>query len=122
MKVKGIAWLGTPTDRYAEMRRFALNVLGLVPRIDEEDFAVFDLPDGDVFEVFGPKAIAQDHEFMHAPVGGFLVDDVVAARREMEAKGVLFIGPVHGTPEDGWSHFFAPDGHVYEITSRLWER
>ena len=67
MKVKGVGWLGSPTARYAEMRRFAVNVLGLTPRIDQEDFAVFDLPDGDVFEVFGPKAIAQDHEFMRAP-------------------------------------------------------
>jgi hypothetical protein len=119
MRVKGIAWLGSPTDRYHEMRRFAVDVLGLRPRIDETDFAVFDLPDGDVFEIFGPRAIADEHQFMRAPVAGFLVDDVAAARAEMENKGVLFIGPLHGSSrEGGWSHFFGPDGHVYEITSR----
>ncbi len=118
MKVKGIAWLGSPTERYDEMRRFVVEVLGLRPRVEEQDFAVFDLPDGDVFEVFGPRAIADGHEFMRAPVAGFLVDDVAQARAEMETKGVLFIGPVHGAPRSGWSHFFGPDGHVYEITSR----
>lgn len=119
MKVKGIAWLGSPTDRYAEMLRFATDVLGLRPRLTEQEFAVFDLPDGDVFEIFGPKAIADQHEFMREPVGGFLVDDVFAARAEMEQKGVLFIGPVHPAKGGGgWSHFVAPDGHVYEIKSR----
>ena len=118
MKVKGIAWLGTPTDRYDAMKRFAIDVLGLSPRIDQDDFAVFDLPDGDVFEIFGPRAIADEHQFMRSPVAGFLVDDVAAARAEMESKGVLFIGPLHGSGPAGWSHFFGPDGHVYEITSR----
>ena len=56
---------------------------------------------------------------MKAPVAGSRVDDVVAAREEMERKGVLFIGPVHRTARGGgWSHVFGPDGHVNEITSR----
>ena len=47
------------------------------------------------------------------------VEGTYAARREMEAKGVLFIGPVYRSSGGySWSHFFAPDGHVYEITSR----
>ena len=117
MKVKGITWLGSPTDRYAEMRIFAIEVLGLRPVEDKTDFSVFRLPDGDTFEIFGPKAIADGHEFMRAPVAGFLVDDVAAARKEMEAKGILFIGPVHDAESSSWSHFFAPDGHVYEISS-----
>ena len=88
MKVKGIAWLGSPTERFDEMMRFATDVLGLKAR-------------------------------HRAPVAGFRVDDVVAMREEMERKGVLFIGPVHHTERGGgWSHFFGPDGHVYEITSR----
>ena len=116
MKITGITWLGSPTDRYDDMRRFAIDVLGLRPREDQADFAVFVLPDGDVFEIFGPKAIADGHEFMRAPVAGFRVDDVTKARAEMEAKGVVFIGPVHRGPQSAWSHFSAPDGHVYEIT------
>ena len=118
MKVTGIAWLGSPTDRFDEMMRFATDVLGLKPRQQAPDFAVFELEDGDVFEIFGPRAIADEHEFMKAPVAGFRVDDVVAARAEMERKGVLFIGPVHRADGGGWSHFFGPDGHVYEITGR----
>ncbi len=119
MKVKGIVWLGTPTDRFDDMMHFATDVLGLKARQQAPDLAVFELEDGDVFEIFGPRAIADEHEFMKAPVAGFRVDDVAAAREEMERKGVLFIGPVHRSDGGGgWSHFFGPDGHVYEITSR----
>ena len=116
MKVKGLVWLGTRTSNLLEMVKFAKEVLGLSPWIDAQDFAVFDLPNGDRFEVFGPSD--EDHKFMAGPVAGFLVENVQETRAEMEAKGVEFIGPVH-TADDGnaWAHFRASDGHVYEITS-----
>jgi catechol 2,3-dioxygenase-like lactoylglutathione lyase family enzyme len=118
VKVRGIRWLGTPTARYAETVAFTRDTLGLRLRIDEEDFAVFEAENGDTFEVFGPKGIADGHEFMVAPVAGFEVDDVVAARGEMEAMGIRFIGEVHEAESSAWSHFYGPDGHVYEITAR----
>jgi catechol 2,3-dioxygenase-like lactoylglutathione lyase family enzyme len=118
MRVRGIRWLGTPTDRYAETVAFARDILGLSLRHEQEDFAVFEAENGDTFEVFGPKGIADGHEFMVAPVAGFEVDDVVAARAEMEAKGIQFIGEIHDADSSAWSHFYGPDGHVYEITAR----
>ena len=47
------------------------------------------------------------------------VEDIVATRAEMEAKGVEFIGPTRSDPENGmdWTHFKAPDGHVYGLTT-----
>lgn len=118
MRVRSIRRLGTTTDRYAETVAFARDVLGLTLQLEREDFAVFHTENGDTLEVFGPKGIADGHEFMIAPVAGFEVDDVVAARREMEAKGIRFIGEVHQGPSSAWSHFYGPDGHVYEITAR----
>lgn len=118
MRVRGIRWLGTPTDRYAETVSFARDVLGLRQLFEQDDFAVFETENGDTFEVFGPKGVADGHEFMVAPVAGFEVDDVAAARAEMEAKGIRFIGDVHGAPSSAWSHFYGPDGHVYEITGK----
>jgi catechol 2,3-dioxygenase-like lactoylglutathione lyase family enzyme len=118
VRVLGIRWLGTPTQRYQETVAFAKDVLGLTLRSEQEDFAVFATENGDVYEVFGPRGIADGHEFMVAPVAGFEVDDVVAARREMEAKGIRFIGPVHEGTSSAWSHFHGPDGHVYELTAQ----
>ena len=116
MQVKGIVWLGTRTDRFEDMVQFARDVLGLRQVLYKEDFAVFDLPNHDRLEIFGPSDV--DHTFMTGPVAGFLVEDVETARTELEEKGIQFIGPVHVDHGYSWSHFRAPDGHVYEISSR----
>jgi glyoxalase/bleomycin resistance protein/dioxygenase superfamily protein len=112
MRVKGIVWLGTRTERFDEMREFFLRITGVAPR-DEPGLAVFDLASGDRIEVLDP-AVAES--YMVAPVVGFLVDDVAAARAELESNGIEFIGPIHSGAGSTWSHFRAPDGHVYEIT------
>jgi hypothetical protein len=115
MKVKGIVWLGTRTERFEQMNDFCQNLLGLSQRSMEPGFAVYELPNGDVFEVFGPDS--SFNEFMTHPVAGFLVDDIAAARAEMEAKGIEFLGPIEGDTDDyKWTHFRAPDGFVYELT------
>jgi catechol 2,3-dioxygenase-like lactoylglutathione lyase family enzyme len=118
MRVKGVVWLGTRTDRFAEMREFFRTITGAEPWLDEPDFAVFDLASGDRLEVFGPSDTG--HEWMTCPLAGFLVENVEAARAELEAYGVEFIGPVHRDRDGGnaWAHFRAPDGHVYELTSQ----
>lgn len=115
MKIKGIVWLGIRTDQFEQMTDFCRDVLGLSQTLLEPGFAIFDMPNGDRFEVFGPQQSL--NTFMTHPAAGFLVDDIEAARAEMEAKGIEFIGPIEGDSDDyKWSHFRAPDGFVYELT------
>jgi hypothetical protein len=115
MRVKGIVWLGTRTDHFHQMADFCRDLLGLPQRISEPGFAVFEMPNGDLFELFGPDE--PTNNFMTHPVAGFLVDDIETARAELEAKGIEFIGPIHGDTDDyRWTHFRAPDGFVYELT------
>ena len=115
MKIKGIVWLGTRTDRFEQMTDFCRNLMKLPQTLLEPGFAVYELPNGDLFEVFGPDSSFT--EFMTHPVAGFLVDDIEAARAEMEAKGIEFLGPIQGETDDyKWTHFRAPDGFVYELT------
>jgi glyoxalase/bleomycin resistance protein/dioxygenase superfamily protein len=117
VRAKAVVWLGARTQRFAELRAFLRLLTGVEPRIDEPGFAVFDLASGDRLEIFGEDDEA--HDWMKAPVAGFLVDDVGAARRELEESGIEFIGPVHHADDgNSWSHFRAPDGHVYELTSQ----
>jgi catechol 2,3-dioxygenase-like lactoylglutathione lyase family enzyme len=116
MDVKGIGWLGTRTERFDEMVRFATDVLGLTPAVNRSDLAVFKLADGDEFEVFGPGN--NDLPYPDVPVAAFLVADVETARAEMEAKGVPFLGSTERHGEYAWAYFRAPDGHVYEINHR----
>jgi catechol 2,3-dioxygenase-like lactoylglutathione lyase family enzyme len=114
-KAKGLNWLGTRTDRYEEMVRFLQEVLGLKLQHKTEDFAILELEDGTHVEVFGPGE--KEHPFLTTgPVPGFRVDDVKAARTEMEAAGVEFLdAEVQSFKGSSWTHFRGPDGNVYQI-------
>ena len=114
MKVKGIRWIGTRTDKFDEMVKFYKDTLGLVQSYSEEGFAAFDMPNGDRVEVFAPDYPDHAH-FTTGPVGGFEVEDIENARLEMEEKGIEFLGPTAGN-KSRWAHFRAPDGNVYELT------
>jgi catechol 2,3-dioxygenase-like lactoylglutathione lyase family enzyme len=118
MEVKGLSWLGVRTAHNQEMIDFFRSVLGLRLESKESGFIVFRLPNRDVIEVIAPDDSAHTF-FTTAPVVGFLVDDVEAAMKEMEAAGVEFFDDEVQRADDGnaWAHFRAPDGNVYEITS-----
>jgi predicted enzyme related to lactoylglutathione lyase len=116
MRVKRIGWAGTRTGQYPAMVAFLQEVLGLTASQERPDFTAFRLPEGGTFEVFGPPD--QDHPyFTTGPVVGFVVDDLTAAVRELEAAGVELLGGQVDEHGRGWRHFRAPDGNVYELTS-----
>jgi predicted enzyme related to lactoylglutathione lyase len=115
MEFTGLKWLGTRTDKFAETVSFFRDVMKLEVKETQESFAWFLLPNGDEVEVFGVEE--PDHKFFTTgPVTGFGVTDIEEARRELETAGVEFIGEIHGEPGGRWSHFYGPDGNVYEIT------
>lgn len=115
MEVKGIVWLGTRTAKFDAMLNMYHNVMGLPITHQEPGFVVMELPNGDLVEIFADDS--PHNTFFTHPVAGFLVDDIAAARAEMESQGIEFIGPTE-VMEDGyaWSHFRAPDGFIYELT------
>jgi hypothetical protein len=116
MKVLGIGWLGSRTAAFQEMVNFAANVLGMTLTNLQSDLAVFKMPNGDEFQLFGPEN--NNLPFADQPVAGFLVEDVAIARTDMEAKGVLFLGEIEQWGDFAWTYFRAPDGRVYELTHR----
>src|SRR5262249_4286515 len=119
MVVQGIRWVGVATERYAAMRSFALDVLGLTLVGEDGEFLESTAANGDKLEIFGPTGPQPAYQFAAAPVVvGFLVDDIEAARNELAAApGVELLGELE-VMEDGyaWQHFRAPDGLVYELT------
>ncbi|MFX1760604.1 VOC family protein [Rhodococcus sp. As11] len=120
MKIYGMGWVGSRTSNFEPMREFVADKLGLTVTLEQENAIVFTFADGTAFEVFKPTDT--EHSFFDHPVPGFIVDDVYEARAELETRGVHFIGEVHRGVEDSWgtawSHFRAPDGHVYALISR----
>src|SRR5919107_3777377 len=117
MKARGLVWLGTRTRNFDETVRFFGDTLGLRKSHEEPDFTVFRLPNGDTVEVFCPGDTGHEY-FGSGPVAGFLVDDVKEARADLEAAGISFLSPVRESHDGAaWSHFWGPDGNVYEVTT-----
>ena len=118
MRVRGLVWVGTNTDRFDETVSFFRDRLGLDLADVHEDFALFRLPDTAQLEVFGPSEGRHSH-FTTGPVPEFLVDDLAAAAAELRAADVEIWGPF-SEDEDarfGWLHFRAPDGSIYGLTN-----
>ena len=116
MEIKGLVWVGTATDRYDATVAFFREVLGLSVFHQHPGLTVLRGPGGEWVEVFGP---GHEHfsEFDTGPVVEFLVDDLDAARAELEGRGVEFLHDNHGWEGFAWAHFRAPDGNIYGITS-----
>lgn len=91
--------------------------LGLEHERTEGEMAVFKARNGDTVEVFGPGDTDHRH-FTTGPVVGFEVDDIEAARGEIEAAGAELIGSVGRGGGLAWAHFRGPGGFVYELTAR----
>ena len=117
MDVKGLSWLGLRTTRFEEMVIFFRDVMGMKPIRDEPEIVGFQLIDGTQMELYRPEE--EFHAFFTTgPVVAFRVDDVDAARTTMEAAGIEFIGPIQRAGKTSWNHFRAPDGTVFEISSK----
>ena len=46
------------------------------------------------------------------PVLAFQVEDVRAARKELESRGVEFVTDVDGNESEAWAYFRGPDGYL----------
>jgi len=115
VNVQAIVWMGVQTERFEEMRSFLETLLGTPPPVVEPGFALWDLPSGDLVELFEQ---GRKPTFGEGPVVGFLVDDLDAARGALEAAGASVVSG-YGPNDDGYEavHFRAPDGNVYEVVS-----
>jgi catechol 2,3-dioxygenase-like lactoylglutathione lyase family enzyme len=116
VEVTGIGWAGTRTGAYRPMVEFLTTVLGLAVAHQDEDVTALELPSGERFEVFAPDEDDHRH-FTTGPVVGFVVRDLPAAVAELERAGVELLGGEVDEAGEGWRHFRAPDGNVYELTS-----
>jgi catechol 2,3-dioxygenase-like lactoylglutathione lyase family enzyme len=110
-----LAWVGTRTNNFESTVDFFRDDLGLTPDLDLPGFRVLKLPDGSQVEIFGPDTEMNRH-FTTGPVVGFLVDDIGAAASELRAHGIEILYAAEDESGNGWVHFRAPDGNIYEFT------
>jgi catechol 2,3-dioxygenase-like lactoylglutathione lyase family enzyme len=117
MRVLGYTWAGVRTANLESAAHFFGVVMGLSVIHEGEDLVQFEMPSGQLFEVFGRK---NRYYQLHAcPVLAFQVEDVRSARKEIESRGVEFVTGVEGNESEAWTYFRGPDGYLYELWQTL---
>jgi predicted enzyme related to lactoylglutathione lyase len=118
MKVKALSWMGVKTSQFDDMVHLYRDVLQLHLELEQPDFAVFRLPNGDTLELFGPAG-PNAHLAQGIVVCGFRVDDIEQARQDLIEAGIELIGPLQGDGGTSWQHFRGPGGSVFELNAEL---
>ena len=113
MRVLGYTWAGVRTSDLNSSARFFSDILGFRQVHQGKGLVQFELPSGQLFEVFGSES--RYYPFHNCPVVGFQVEDVRAAKQEMESHGIEFTTDVFGDHKEAWAYFRGPDGYLYEI-------
>ena len=116
MNVKGIAWAGTKTENYQETKTFFENILNFTILEDKGIVTIYQLPNGDIFELLSPEAAPEIGHPKGCKVD-FLVDDVRKSVEEMVAAGCQTTGPVYSEETQDWTNFRVPDGNLYGFTN-----
>ena len=117
MNVTGVDFIAIPTQDFDRAEAFYADVLGL-----ERSKRWGNMPAGEFENGTVTIALMQSDAFglefsSHSHPVAFQVDDVHAAREELEGKGVEFLTENHGWGDYRWTHFRGPDGNVYGITT-----
>jgi catechol 2,3-dioxygenase-like lactoylglutathione lyase family enzyme len=113
MRVLGYTWVGVRTADLPSTARFFCDVLGLSVVQEGKGMVQFEVPSGQLFEVFGAES--RFYPLHACPVLAFQVEDVRAARKELESRGVEFVTDVEGSESEAWTYFRGPDGYLYEL-------
>ena len=117
MKVERTDFVSVFTQDIQRAKEFYSGTLGL--EIETEGESDLEFRCGQVtLDVFDPSSIGQ--QFAPSPAGLALrVDDVDAARAELEAKGVEFYGETIETGVCRMAFFKDPDGNVLILHRRF---
>ena len=116
--VTGVDFVCVPTKDYDAAAKFYGEVLGLPFSKRWGDMPAGEFETGNLtIAVWEPEAFRQEFQLHKSPIA-LRVDDVEAARSELESKGVEFKGE---TIDSGVCHqaiFEDPDGNVLDLHHR----
>ena len=113
--IRKVDSVGIPSSNTERSRAFYVETLGLRP--DERSGNEFWIGET-CFGIWEPARMGM--EFQPQPNGIVLlhVDDVAAARAELEGKGVQFLGDTFDTGVCHMANFTDPDGNVLVLHRR----
>jgi predicted enzyme related to lactoylglutathione lyase len=108
--------VGIPSRDWERSRRFYVETLGLRP--DEHAQAEFWAGDT-CFGIWMPEQWGEEFKSQTNAIVLLRVDDVDAARAELEAKGVEFVGETVETRVCHMATFLDPDGNPLVLHKRF---
>jgi catechol 2,3-dioxygenase-like lactoylglutathione lyase family enzyme len=106
--ITGLDFIAVPSQDSERSRAFYVDTLGLRP----DDGARFEFWAGDTcFGIWEPERMGGKFEPQHNAHPALHVDDVAAARAELESRGVEFMGETLDTGVCHMAFFNDPDGN-----------
>jgi predicted enzyme related to lactoylglutathione lyase len=118
MNITGVDFITIPTTDFERSSKFYEQTLGLEPSKKWGDFPAQEFETGSL-----TVAIMQSDAFgiefkEHTHPVAFHVDDVAAARAELEGKGVEFMADTMDSGVCHMAHFKDPDGNTLMLHQR----
>jgi catechol 2,3-dioxygenase-like lactoylglutathione lyase family enzyme len=113
--IASVDTVGVPSQDTARSREFYVETLGLRP--DPHAWNEFWVGDT-CFAIWEPARFGGDFEPQKNGIALVHVDDVAAARRELEAKGVTFVGETFDSGVCHMATFTDPDGNQLVLHRR----
>ncbi len=108
-------FVAVPSSNWRRSRAFYVDTLGLRPDPNREaEFWVGDT----CFAIYEPSTFGIEHAPQTTAHMALHVDDVGVARREFEAKGVVFVGDTLDTGVCQMAFLHDPDGNALMLHSR----
>ena len=115
MKIEKVDTVGVPSRDGKRSRQFYVETLGLRP--DERSWNEFWIGET-CFAIWYPEQFGEEFEPQKNSIALLRVEDVEAARAELEAKGVEFVGETLDTGVCHMASFLDPDGNELTLHRR----
>jgi predicted enzyme related to lactoylglutathione lyase len=118
MNITGVDFITIPTQDFERSRKFYEDVLGLEPSKTWGSMPAQEFETGSLtIAIMQSDAFGAEFQEHSHPVA-FQVDDVAAAREELEGKGVEFAADTMDSGVCHMAHFKDPDGNVLMLHQR----
>jgi predicted enzyme related to lactoylglutathione lyase len=122
MQLEGITWhaLTLKANQFGPTKKLLIEVFGLRPAIEEDDYTTFPMSNGTILELYAPEAIPAYGFNDGGIVFGFRVEDIEATSKELAEAGCELLGEITRNEEMNYAYrdFRGPDGRVYGINER----
>jgi predicted enzyme related to lactoylglutathione lyase len=122
MQLQGVTWhaITLKANQFGPTKKLLMDVFGLRPAIEEDDYTRFPMSNGTILELYAPEAIPAYSFNEGGIVFGFRVKDIEAASEELAEAGCELLGEITRIEEINYAYrdFRGPDGRVYGINEQ----